>query len=296
MKETIFDYIIAGSGIAGNICAYELARRNKTCLILEKEPFRKEKVCGGGIPHTALRILRDIDISIEELFRKDVKVVKGDVFYQNGKFVEHNYSSDSYALGTSRYLFDEFLLQQAIRQGAAIRYNETVNRIDKENNIYVINAYKTRHFVSATGARGIGKHIVNGQSVGISAQIIGQSLLDANKFYFWYYSDSKEKYFWIFPIGKDLWNVGVWFRKPDNSMKRDFNDCVDRYIKGNFINGYSYKILPKGEFLGNIDQRNIGLDYIDGIGDFAGKNNINNGGGIIYAIQSACEYVIDEHS
>ena len=45
----IYDYIIAGSGIAGSVCAYELSKLNKSCLILEKEPYRLEKICGGGV-------------------------------------------------------------------------------------------------------------------------------------------------------------------------------------------------------------------------------------------------------
>ena len=51
-----------------------------------------------------------------------------------------------------------------------------------------------------------------------------------------------------------------------------------------------YKIVEplKGEFLGNVDLRNI-YNAKYGLGDFAGLNNKKNGGGITQAIESAIE-------
>lgn len=290
----IYDYIIAGSGIAGSICAYELSRHNKSCVILEKEPGRFEKICGGGVSYKVIRILKEIGINIEEILGAETSIVNGHTFFHNNKVEKYNYKTGVFALGTPRYIFDEFLLKQSVKQGAIVKYNEKVNNIIKEDNLYIVNNYKAYNFVCAVGARGINNHIPKGQSVGISAQIVGQSILESDKFYFWYYSDSEDKYFWLFPIGRNLWNVGVWFKKPDSSMKRDFINGMEKIIKPYFKLGYSYKILPKGEFLGNIDQRSIAGNYCDGIGDFAGKNNIKNGGGIIYAIESALEYATRE--
>ena len=290
----VYDYIIAGSGIAGSVCAYELSRQNKSCLILEKEPDRFEKICGGGVSYKAIALLKSIGINIEEIFSEETSIIDGHIFFRNNKFEMHNYKDGVFAMGTPRYIFDEFLLKQSLRQGAIVKYNEKVDAITKENNLYIVNNYKAYNFVCAVGARGIANHIPNGQSVGISGQIVGQSILPSDKFYFWYYSDSEDKYFWTFPIGKNLWNVGVWFKKPDSSMKRDFIEGMEKFIKPYFRLGYSYKIQPKGEFLGNIDQRSIDDNCCDGIGDFAGKNNIKNGGGITSAIESAIEYATGE--
>lgn len=286
----IYDYIIAGSGIAGSVCAYELSKLNKSCLILEKEPYRLEKICGGGVPHRAIELLQNIGMNIDELLNEDISIVNGCTLFYADKQEIHNYDSASFALGTTRYVFDEFLLKQSLSQGAIIKYNEKVDCITKENNLYIVNNYKAHNFVSAVGARGIENKVPKGQSVGISVQITGHSSLPSDRFYYWYYSGSKDKYFWMFPIGKDLWNVGVWFKRPDSSMKRDFDYCIKNILLPYFKDGYDYKIPPRGEFLGNVDQRNLHGKYYDGIGDFAGKNNIKNGGGIIYAIESAIEY------
>ncbi len=290
----IYDYIIIGSGISGCICAYELGRRGKSCLILEKEAGPHEKICGGGISFKAIELLKSIDIDVLELIDDRVSVIKGHTIHKETEIKHKEYRPGTYSLGMPRYLFDLFLLEKALQVGARIKYNEEVYEVHMDNNIYVVNSYKSFRVVWAIGARGIKGTVPKGQSMGISAQITGTSNLAADKFYYWYYTHGDDKYFWVFPIGKDLWNIGVWFRHPENIMKKDFDEGIERYVKPNFTSGFEYKYLPKGEFLGNIDQRNLCILYKNGIGDFAGRNNSKNGGGIIGAIQSAIEYTLIE--
>lgn len=283
----IYDYLIAGSGVAGCVCAYELSRKNKSSLILEKEKDLHEKVCGGGISYKAIRLLENIGMDIKSLFSLNVSLITGHVISFPDEVRQYNYPSGVYSLGMQRMIFDSFLLEQALTMGAEIKYYETVSDIVINNQYYNINGYTGKHFISAVGARGITGVPPEGQSIGISAQIEGISHFRQDKFYYWYYTDKDDRYFWIFPIGKNLWNIGVWFRHPSCSMKRDFLYGLETYVNPNFDN-YQYRITAKAEFLGNIDQRN---PYIsEGIGDYAGMNNIRNGGGIIGAIQSAIAY------
>ena len=223
-----------------------------------------------------------------------MSIINGHVVFNKDGCILKNYKPGVYSLGSTRYEFDSFLLNNALKKGAIVKYNEKVTNISKENDLYLVNGYKAHNFVCAVGARGINKSIPKGQSIGISAQIEGKPTLQPDKFYFWYYTDNDDKYFWIFPIGKNLWNIGVWFRNPDSTMKKDFYKGIDNYVKKYFKLGYKYRIPPKSDFLGNIDQRSIGRNYYNGIGDFAGKNNIRNGGGIIGAIESALEYTAKE--
>lgn len=123
--------------------------------------------------------------------------------------------------------------------------------------------------------------------MGISTQIYGRCILSSNKFYYWYYTESDDRYYWMFPIGKDLWNIGVWYRKPYSTLLWDYKQMCFYKIKKYFPFGYQIVSQPKGEFLGNVDQRLIYKNNFYGIGDFAGMNNIKNGGGILPAIKSA---------
>lgn len=282
----IYDFIIAGGGIAGSVCAYELCRNGKTCVVLEKEQPLHEKICGGGVPYKAIRLLTDIGINLmEQTIQEQTQRVTGHIINSPHKNEEKIYSEGNVSLGLQRSTLDSFLQLCAKRQGADIQYGEKVCEINNINGLYIVNKYMAREFVCAVGARGIGNITTNGQSVGISMQIEGNSILRSDRFHYWYFTDSDDKYFWIFPIGRSRWNIGVWYRMPSCQMKSEFENGIKNYVLPNFPYGYEIISKPRGEFLGNMDQR---TDIIcNGIGDFAGMNNIKNGGGIIGAIESA---------
>lgn len=286
----IYDYIIAGSGIAGNVCSYQLARIGKKCIVLEKNDKREEKVCGGGIPYKAIEKLSNIGIDITDFLCEDISIVQGDMSFYPKKRIE-NYYDSKYAIGSRRALFDEYLLGKAINEGVEIKYGESISKIVKVGKVYEVNGYQARNIVLAIGARGLGQSFTKGQSIGISAQILGESTLKADVFYFWYYENTEDKYFWVFPIGNKLWNVGIWFRYPNRNAKYEFDACWSNILDEYFKHDYVFVIRPKGEFLGNVDLRYSGIEFVNGIGDFAGTNNIKNGGGIYKAIKSALNFV-----
>lgn len=286
----LYDYIIAGSGIAGSVCAYELSKKGKKCLILEKRADVHEKVCGGGISYKGIKLLNDIGIDVIEELGEQASKVTGHIIYTSKEVREKSYSLDQISLGSKRILLDSLLLKHAINSGAEILYNQPVKKICYSDGIFNINSFVSKRFVSAVGARGLYGIIPHSQSVGISAHITGTTELRTDRFHYWYYTESDDRYFWIFPIGKNLWNIGLWYRKAESTMKCDFDRCVSKIVSHYFVNGYDWVILPKGEFLGNTDLRCQNNISCDGIGDFAGLNNKLNGGGIIQAIQSAIEY------
>ena len=289
MINMIYDYIIIGSGVAGNVCAFILQKKGFSCLILEKENTRKEKICGGGVPYKALCVLDDIGMDIQKLFASDVAVIVGDSSSNGENNILNYYDVDSYSLGCRRRVFDDFLLNQAIRFGARIVWGQNVRNVCFENNVYDVNGFTSKKVIGAFGARGKENKYYYGQSIGISAQIYGESVLRNDIFHYYYYNKTDAKYFWIFPIGNNLWNVGIWFRKPMPEMMREYNECWNKYVESTFAE-YKYIQKPKGEFCGNINLIKKEALVIDGIGDYAGMNNIKNGGGIYKAIKSAIKY------
>ena len=285
MSDIIYDYIIAGSGIAGNVCAYLLAEKGNSCLILEKESVRKEKICGGGISHTALMSLKNIGMNLDSLYSKNCKKIYGDMYCYNGDIKTHKYEN-YFSLGVQRKIFDDFLSEQAVNMGCRIEYSQEVTEIKEYNGIYNINNFHAYNFICAVGARGLSKKYLPFQSIGISGQINGKCLLDDNIFYFWYDYNDRNSYFWMFPIGDSLWNVGIWSRFQRRDIRNDFWKGFYNHVENNFINGYLWSKKPTGEFLGIVNQTE---DGIIGTGDFSGTCSEKNGGGIHYAIASAIE-------
>ena len=150
-----YDYIIIGSGISGCVCAYELCRRGKSCLILEKEPGPHEKICGGGISYKAIELLKSIEIDVSELISDKVSVINGHTIYKTDEIISKDYKAERYSLGTPRYTFDLFLLEKALQAGAKIKYSENVQRVQIENKCFLVNNYEAHNVVWALGARGI---------------------------------------------------------------------------------------------------------------------------------------------
>lgn len=286
--SALYDYIVAGSGIAGNVCSYLLQKKGYSGIILEKEISRKEKVCGGGIPRKALDILGQIGMNLSLLYEKDIAIIHGDCCFWGRKEKIEMYDENKYAIGCRRSIFDEFLLNQSQEIGTQIIWGAKVGLILKHNSLFEINGYKTSNLILSVGAGGLTGQYTRGQSLGISAQISGDSSLRNDLFYFFYYKEDTNKYFWIFPIGKKLWNIGLWYKYPNDNMKMDFRLCWHTYVNL-FFHKYSIVQPPTGGFCGNVNLNNI--HNVKGIGDYAGFNNIKNGGGIYRAIQSAVSCV-----
>ena len=288
MRSIVYDFIIVGSGISGNICAYLLQKKGYKTIVLEKQLNRSEKVCGGGISYKALQLLQGIGIDVSELKQFDHKDIIGCQQFFGNEVYEKIYKEENLSMGIQRRIFDEFLLKKAIAAGAEIAYNKAVHDINVQNEYCFIHGYTGVNYVVAAGARGLHSTSIQGQSFAISALIYGEASFSDNMFYYWFLGEDDSQYTWLFPIGDNLWNVGLWQRKPNNNIKDKFHIWMKKYLIPHFTHGYDYRMKLRGEFLGHIDQTK---DGIHGVGDFAGKCNYRNGGGIIGAIQSAINFV-----
>ena len=282
-----YDYIIIGGGVAGSICAYDLCKKEYKCLVLEKYRPDHEKICGGGISYKALELIRQSGIEIAPLFKFDSQAISGHISYKDGRVSEKIYKDGKVSLGIQRHLFDDYLRNQAQIMGADIRFEHKVSKVLEEDDKYIVDGYSGNQLIWAIGARSLDGKIPKGQSIGLSGQIEARAYFNVNRFYYWYYEPACEtKYFWAFPIGKNLWNVGLWSRQAFPEMRCDYEDCLERYFLSHLSGEWRYLRKPKAEFLGHLDQRKERKGCI-GVGDFAGKCNPVNGGGIIGAIQSA---------
>lgn len=285
----IYDCIIAGAGPAGTLCGYLLAASGYRCLILEKLEAYGEKVCGGWLPNIALEELREAGIDVDTFAAGHGAKTKSCLTSKGEKESVYTYPDGVYGFGTARKELDSFLGEEAVRAGARLVFGTEVNEIEYKDGLYYVNGFCGKTFVASTGARGLihnRNEIYEGQSFGISAQIIGKTSLDPKRVYFWYENEETRDYFWAIPIGTEKWNIGYWQEKPGKDIMEHFRCGICKYIESSFSE-FEYVILPKGAFLGNVDL----LPYLEvpafGAGDFAGTNRATTGEGLSFALRSA---------
>ncbi len=286
----IYDCIIAGSGPSGSLCAYIMQKIGLKCLIMEKLHEHGEKVCGGFLPPYLLVQLKKIGIDLSPLLAQHAVPIKSWSLERDGDCNITRFDTPYVGMGTERKYLDDFFTEKALEQGADIRYNTKVRTFSFENNLYTVNGEKGRKLIMACGARGMEGILplpsYRGQTFAISSHITGETLLLPDRVYFWYLSATTKDYFWAIPIGKKLWNVGLWYEIPRKGMSHEFQTLLAHHILPVF-SSYSVVKSPRGAFLGSTDL-SLQMDIpCHGIGDFGGFNDSDSGEGLYQCLTSS---------
>lgn len=149
MGDHILDLIIVGGGPSGSSAARVAAKAGLQVLVLEKSPMPRRKVCGGGVSAQALGYL-DFEIPRELI---DGEADGARVKFR-GRAVEARLP-ERIAILSTRAKFDQFLLQQAQRAGAEVRYEQAREVRDAGDHVVVVGAaseYRARTVIVAAGA------------------------------------------------------------------------------------------------------------------------------------------------
>lgn len=149
----MFDCIIVGSGPAGSSAAYHLAKSGRSVLVLEKESLPRYKPCGGGVSPVVQEWF-DFDFSPAI----SLKVNSICYSWNCDELVEVELKNIEPIWMVRREIFDNFILQQAQKQGAEIRDETTVTGIEWKSDRWQINTSKesftSRYLIAADGAKG----------------------------------------------------------------------------------------------------------------------------------------------
>lgn len=126
-EEMVSGVLVLGGGLAGAGAASLLAGAGQTVRLLEREQGAHHKVCGEFLSIEAQRDLQRIGLDLERLGAVPI----GRVRLVSGK---RNAEAPLpfTALGVSRKLLDEALLEHAGRRGAKIERGVRVTRVDGE--------------------------------------------------------------------------------------------------------------------------------------------------------------------
>jgi geranylgeranyl reductase family protein len=287
--ENAYDVIIIGAGPAGSTLAYELGRKGKRVLILEKEIFPRDKPCGGGL---TAKIDSVLSFDISHLIESEITEIAFTRKFRDK--ISGSTATPSVKI-VSRMEFDNFLVDKTTESGAELVQGVKVMKIEDRGDCVVATAeggreYQAKILVGADGALGVtSKSILskNDPPFSFLVALKCEIPMDSLKSY-----EGKVKvdwgtipggYAWVFPQRNSL-NVGVG---GPVAVGQRLEQYLDQWLEFNSIERDGIKLIGHPEKC-RIDRKtSISKGRIILIGEAAGLVDYWTGEGIYYAIKSA---------
>ncbi|MBN1841334.1 MAG: geranylgeranyl reductase family protein [Deltaproteobacteria bacterium] len=255
LQETGWDVIVAGAGPAGSVAAGYLAGKGHKTLLLDKETFPREKVCGDGLSHDSIRFLKKIGLyETVQWAGHEVQMARAHSTSEMTLEVPGPY------ITLRRRHFDSLLAKRAVEAGAIFCCGKIVRFYVEGENIRAVHVdglgkpLHARYVILSTGAQiGLAK----------SLRLIDRAFPSAVATRC--YVASKEKldclvgscvrpvlpgYGWVFPMGDDLYNVGVIaFYTKGRKSGLGLNKRFDEFVK---VFPPAQKVMRSGKMVSNL--------------------------------------------
>lgn len=127
----IFDVAIVGGGPAGSSCAAFCALAGLRTLVLEREKFPREKVCGDCLNPSCWPVLERLSLAQRVRDLPHSKLASVEFIAINGRKVVVDLPTGEWCeLSLKRSLFDDLLLRRAGELGAQVRDGTTVTALN----------------------------------------------------------------------------------------------------------------------------------------------------------------------
>lgn len=286
------DFITIGAGPAGSTFSSIVARAGFSVLLVDKEAFPRDKVCGGGIIHPH-------DYIPSEVIDKKIE---GSIFHFPWGTKE---MKKFHGISFSRRVLDNYLLNEAENHGAIFHPDTEAYKIVRSKNgtfVYLRGrksqgqrVKKTNLVTFSDGAYTLARTLGFGferrpDITGVSAIYeIEWKDNPLNNFEFYMGAGiSPWGYGWVFPK-KDTVNVGIFCLL--SLLKHDIKKYLDNFIKNPDLSTKILREKKKIKFGSALiplsHARKIVLDNMLVIGDSAGMVDPIWAGGIKYAISGA---------
>ncbi len=155
-KDTLFDVIIVGGGIAGLSLSILLAQKNHSVLLIEKKSYPYHKVCGEYISNESRDFLLRLRIPLESMDLPQIQTVQ--LTGVKGQSVSESMRLGGF--GISRYRLDQLLAEKATAAGVHLLESTTCQKYFRESSLFEIatsaGSFKSKIVVGSFGRHSFG--------------------------------------------------------------------------------------------------------------------------------------------
>ncbi|RPJ83749.1 MAG: geranylgeranyl reductase family protein [Acidobacteria bacterium] len=248
---TTWDTAIIGAGPAGGALAIDLATFGHKVLLIDKERFPREKVCGDLLGTSALETLKKLGICEKvrrvgyelkrtRIYRRIEVRFLGAVHYPIVLQKEHAARESTFIL--ERRILDSILCEEAATKGAVFTTGKVTEIDAKDSSLAFVRIagsdtpVRARIAVIATGAdillaEKLGM-ITRKEATGFAARCYIQSdfTMDEAAFYFDRYRNPSG-YAWLFPMGNRMYNAGCGYLRCNQriDLKKEFHSFLSEF-------------------------------------------------------------------
>lgn len=315
LSDLLWDVAIIGAGPAGGSLAISLAEENHRVLLLDRETFPRNKICGDLIATYIFERLRELGV-FERICRKGYELKKSDVYRMNYDFSSPDFFKPVVVKSTEtpdgmngpiilkRSILDSLIAEKSVENGSLF-VKANITRIDPQDGAVSLSlegsnmTIKSRIAVIATGAdvrllKSLDM-IEDTRPSAVSLQCYMKSDYHMEGTIFYYdLHENPGGYCWIFPMGNGTYNTGCI-----TALEKVGNRMNLRKILADFLSTFSIarELLSRGEIIskisggklrwGLIGTKSRGPGNILAIGESIGSTSPGSGEGIGKAIFSA---------
>ena len=128
----LFDVAIIGAGPAGSTCAAFCAAAGLRTIVVEREKFPREKVCGDCVNPACWPVLRRLSVADRVRALPHARLERVEFVAISGRRVTVDLPiGDEAEIAIKRSLFDDLLLRRACELGAEIREESVLTAVSK---------------------------------------------------------------------------------------------------------------------------------------------------------------------
>ncbi len=312
----IHDVIVVGSGPGGAVAAATLAAHGKEVLLVDRQTFPRDKVCGDGLPLEVMALLRTMEVDIQQAGLEYRRISSLAITGPGGHTVMlQETQRELFSMTAPRLSFDHVLHQQALKRGAKfeamhihaplLRDGRVVGVVERRDGKLI--EHEARAVIAAGGVgspiaralKGRNHDEADSMAVAIRAYVSLKRPIES-RVHFFFQRELLPGYAWIFPVSETRANVGVYLHNDTYKQRgRNLREWLDDFLDW-LAQDYSFELEPDSVktwplpiYTSGESRTAAGVLFVGDEGHFT---NALTGGGIYTAMltgQTAARQVID---